>query len=358
MINSVHRRLVLMLAFATTATYAQVKDTNRAIFIENIPWTEARNRLQDTSIVVIPLGAEAKEHGPHLQLKNDWLIAEYLKDRVAKEQSVVIYPTINYHYYPAFLEYAGSTSVRMETAYSMIVDVCRVISAHGPRKFYILNTGVSTLVPLKVAKEILAMQGILMTYTDILNVAGDAEKKIKQQPAGTHADEIETSMMLYIAPETVDMRKAARDIPKSDGPGPLTLNPANSFGRYSPTGIYGDATLATKEKGRVVVEAMVAGINMEINSLRKKSIPAPMVVPSNQWANVGVYQLSKKDSITISLENSQLMFEGLGPRKLPLIRQTSNSFTIGERGRIVFFHDDSGNFVYLNWEGVDYLLKK
>lgn len=358
MINPANRALLLILAFASTVSYAQVKSPYKAIFIENIPWTEARDLLQDTSIVLIPLGAEAKEHGPHLQLKNDWLIAEYLKDRIAKVQPVVIYPTINYHYYPAFLEYAGSTSLRMETAYSMIVDVCRVISAHGPRKFYILNTGVSTLVPLKVAKEILGMQGILMTYTDILNVAGDAEKKIKQQPAGTHADEIETSMMLYIAPETVDMKKAARDIPKSDGPGPLTLNPASSFGRYSPTGIYGDATLATKEKGRVVVEAMVDGINKEINFLRKKSLPAPTVVPSNEAVKPGIYHFSKKDSIIITFENGQLMFEGLGPRKLPLLRQTPNSFTIGERGRIVFFHDDSLNFLYLNWEGVDYLMKK
>ena len=349
--------LFLFLCFGKTL--AQVKNDINAVFIENKPWTEARMLLQDTTIVVLPLGAEAKEHGPHLLLKNDWLIADYLKDRVAKDQSVVIYPTINYHYYPAFLEYAGSTSLRMETAYSLIVDICRVISAHGPRKFYVLNTGVSTLVPLKIAKEILAQQGILMVYTDILNVAGEAEKKIKQQPAGTHADEIETSMMLYIAPETVDMSKAARDIPKSDGPGPLTLNPSAGFGRYSPTGIYGDATLATKEKGKIVIEAMVNGINLEINSLRKASIPV-LPNPQSLEAMVGDYLLPKSEKITITLESNQLMFEGKGPRKVALLRQTGNSFTVGERGRIVFFQDEAGKYssVYLNWEGLDYLGKK
>src|SRR6185295_6390720 len=95
------------------------------------------------------------------------------------------------------------------------------------------------MIPLKIAREILARQGIQMVYTDILNIGGEAEKKIKQQPEGTHADEIETSMMLYIAPETVDMKKAARDIPEKSGPGPLTLIPNNPNGRYSPTGIYG-----------------------------------------------------------------------------------------------------------------------
>ncbi len=329
------------------------------IFIENKPWTEAREILSDTTIVVLPLGAESKEHGPHLLLKNDWLIAEYLKERISWTQPVVIYPTVNYNYYPAFLEYSGSTSIRMETAYSLIVDICRVISAHGPKKFYVLNTGVSTLVPLKVAKEMLAKQGILMTYTDILNVAGDAEKKIKQQPAGTHADEIETSMMLYMASATVNMSKAARDIPFNDGPGPLTLNPDNKFGRYSPTGIYGDATLATADKGRIVVEAMVEGINLEINALRRAEIPsASMDKPPMSF--VGTYYLSKEDKITISIEKNQLMFEGKGPRKLPLLRQTGNSFTIGERGRIVFFSEENGTHAsaYLNWEGIDYLGKK
>ena len=349
---------LLIFVLVVASTYGQ-QPSHKAIFVESKPWTEVRALLTDTTIVMIPLGAEAKEHGPHLQLRNDWLIAEYLKERISWTQPVAIYPTLNYHYYPAFLEYAGSTSIRLETAYSMVVDICRVISAHGPRKFYILNTGVSTLVPLKVAKEMLAKQGILMVYTDILNVAGEAEKKIKQQPAGTHADEIETSMMLYMSPETVDMTRAARDIPINDGPGPLTLNPNNPFGRYSPTGIYGDATLATKDKGRIVVEAMVDGINREINTLRKAVIPKAEVT-QNILLFTGTYHLSMDEKITITDENNQLMFEGKGPRRLPLLRQTDNSFTIGERGRIVFFQDEKGAFpsAYLNWEGIDYLGKK
>ncbi|HWA34445.1 MAG TPA: creatininase family protein, partial [Cyclobacteriaceae bacterium] len=252
----VRSMLVLSLTFfCLAATNAQ---KSLGIYAQYRHWTDMQKVLNDSVVVVIPLGAQAKEHGPHLLLENDWRMAEYLASRIAVDQRVVIYPTINYSFYPAFLEYAGSTSIRFETAYSMIVDLCRVISTHGPKKFYILNTGVSTMAPLKVAKQMLGMQGILMSYTDILHVAGDAEQKVKQQPAGTHADEIETSIMLYIAPGTVDMAAAARDIPKDDGPGPLTLDSTNTFGRYSPTGIYGDATLATRAKGEVVVEAMVA----------------------------------------------------------------------------------------------------
>jgi creatinine amidohydrolase len=84
----------------------------------------------------------------------------------------------------------------------------------------------------------------------------------------THADEVETSMMLYIAPETVDMSKAVKDF-SPDNPGPLTRNP-NGKGVYSPTGIRGDPTLATQEKGRIV---LVAGILKEIKETR--GIPLP-----------------------------------------------------------------------------------
>ncbi|MFZ2055255.1 MAG: creatininase family protein, partial [Candidatus Aminicenantales bacterium] len=77
-----------------------------------------------------------------------------------------------------------------------------------------------------------------------------------QQEGGTHADESETSMMLYIAPETVDMSKAVKDYDRRPGRKGLTRNP-QGLGTYSPTGIWGDATLATRKKGRVIVEATV-----------------------------------------------------------------------------------------------------
>ena len=345
---------VLACLLITGAASAQ---SPRATLIDGKSWTEAKSLLTDTTIVVIPLGAQAKEHGPHLQLRNDFLIAEYLKDRIAASQRVVIYPTINYHYYPAFLEYAGSTSLQLETASQMIVDICRVISAHGPKKFYILNTGVSTLVPLRIAQQSLAYQGIRMTFTDILHVAGEAEKRVRTQPTGTHADEIETSMMLYIAPQTVDMTKAARDIPAVDGPGPLTLDPNNPNGRYSPTGIYGDATLASKEKGRIVVEAMVEGINKEINALRSAPLALQPAPTADLAGLTGTYHLPGKEQVVITLENGTLRLAGMGPRKVDLATQGSLSFLAGTRGRVVFFADDKGIYstLYLNWEGKDFL---
>ncbi len=346
----------LLLSVIASVAQAQINTTgNKAILVEDKTWIEAKALLSDTSIVVIPLGAAAKEHGPHLLLKNDFLIAEYLKERVARTESVVIYPTINYHYYPAFLEYAGSTSLRLETASNLLIDICRIISAHGPKKFYILNTGVSTLVPLRIAAEKLAKQGITMTFTDILNVAKEAEVKVKQEKAGTHADEIETSMMLYMAPQTVDMKKAAKDIPENDALGPLSPYPTSN-GHYSPTGIFGDATLATREKGEIVVEAMVAGIRKEIQQLRSSKVFSTSFLTANSKF-IGSFEIVQNDIIKVFEEDGKLFVQRNAERKILLKRESENSFYAGQTGRLVFFSEENEKFqlVYLNLMGKDLL---
>jgi len=148
----------------------------------------------------------------------------------------------------------------------MVVEIVRSLAHYGPRRFYVLNTGISTLGPLKDSAAVLEKDGILLRYTDLDAVSGEAIKRVEKQARGTHADEIETSMMLYIVPERVDMNRAVRD-DKPDVPGGLTRRP-NGKGVYSPTGAWGDPTLATREKGQIVVEATITGILKDIEQLR------------------------------------------------------------------------------------------
>ncbi len=246
----------------------------RSVRIESLPWTEAARLLDTASIVMIPLGAQAKEHGPHLPLNNDWLLAEYFTRRVSAATSVIVYPTVNYSFYPAFTEYPGSTSLTQGTARDMIVDIIRSIARHGPRRFYVLNTGVSTLRALAPARDSLAASGIVMVYTDILNIGKEAEARVRQQQGGTHADELETSMMLFMHPEVVRMRLAPDDY--HPGTGGLTRDSAAAVREgktWSRTGTFGNATLATRAKGRTIVTAQIQGMVAEINALRRVPIP-------------------------------------------------------------------------------------
>lgn len=260
--NSWKRRLLCAAALAVPFT---VIAQNRSVRLADLTWKEAENVLTPQAVVVIPLGAASKEHGPHLKLSNDFILAEYLTKEVMARTAVVVAPTINYSFYPAFVEYPGATSLRFETARDLVIDVCRGLAHFGPRKFYVLNTGVSTLRPLAAAAEELGHDGIRMRFTDILNASAEVEKRIAKQPEGSHADEIETSMMLYIAPQSVDMSKAAKDFPA--GTAPLQRRNPDAPG-YSPSGIYGDATLATREKGEQIVRAQIEFILREIEKLR------------------------------------------------------------------------------------------
>jgi creatinine amidohydrolase len=234
--------------------------------LEDLTWIDAEKALKQFDVVMIALGARTKEHGPHLLLKNDYIMAEYLKDRVAEEVSVAVLPTLQYGYYPAFLEYPGSVSLQAETFKKVIIDICRSMSGYGIKKFYVLNTGVSTLRPLKSAADELAREDIVLWYLNILEVDEKVPQELLKQEGGTHADEGETSMMLYIAPETVNMSKAVKDFDSRPGRRGLTRDPEGE-GHYSPTGIWGDPTLASKKKGKVLVETAVKEIIEQIKEL-------------------------------------------------------------------------------------------
>ncbi|HTQ55631.1 MAG TPA: creatininase family protein [Bryobacteraceae bacterium] len=239
------------------------------VMLADLTWVEAEKVLTPQTVVVIPVGAESKEHGPHLKLKTDYLEAQYLTRQVLERTDAVVAPPVNYSYYPAFAEYPGSTSLRLETARDMFVDICRSLAHYGPKRFYALNTGVSTLHALEPAAKILASGGILLRYTNVLEAGAEAEKRVKQEEGGTHADEIETSLMLFIDPASVDMRKAVKDY--HPGAGGLTRDP-HKPGAYSASGVYGDATLATAEKGRAVAHALVESILREIEELRRAPV--------------------------------------------------------------------------------------
>lgn len=277
--------LTVVLGLGSARTAEQTRDgrpqaTGQSVRLEDLSWTEAEPHLVGDAIVMLPLGAAAKEHGPHLKLRNDLILAEYLTRRVMASSTVVVAPTLTYHFYPAFLEYPGSTSLALATARDMTADAVRSLARYGPRRFYVLNTGISTLRPLEATAKMLATEGVLLHYTDLEARIEGQVRAVQQQPGGTHADEIETSMMLYIDPSSVDLTKAVRDYtPPAEGVFRLTRDP-NGRGTYSRTGIWGDPTLATREKGRLIVEALVSGIVSDLDTLRKAPLPQAVSSPT------------------------------------------------------------------------------
>lgn len=264
---------VLMWLFVVTAVMAQGPAPGKGVRLDQQSWRDAEKLLLSDAVVVIPIGAALKEHGPHLKLRNDLTLAEYFADRVTRASSVVVTPPLTYHFYPAFLEYPGSTSLSLETARDLTIQVVRSLAQHGPKRFYALNTGISTSRALEPAAEALAREGILLRFTDFEAAAESAAVRVRQQELGSHADEIETSMMLYIDPTSVDMNLAVRDVSPRSTPMRLTRT-RGSQGTYSPSGVWGDATLATREKGQYIVESLVATMLSDIENLRSSPLPS------------------------------------------------------------------------------------
>src|SRR5262245_13370526 len=129
-------RLAICLSLSTIAACHTSSD-RRGVVLEDLTWSEAERVLTPDTVVVIPLGASAKEHGFHLLLMNNVLLAEYLEQRVLERCDVVVAPTIAYSYYPKFVEYPGSISLSLWTARDLVVDACRSLARFGPRRFYV-----------------------------------------------------------------------------------------------------------------------------------------------------------------------------------------------------------------------------
>lgn len=232
-------------------------------------WKQAETALRACKVILIPLGARLKEHGPHLPLNNDWVMAEYLTRRVVQECDVLAIPTLEHGFYPAFVEYPGSIHIGLETARDYLMDICRSLARFGPKKFYVLNTGVSTIRMLAAARELLVKDGIKLEYSDMRLVGARARNSVRESKGGTHADELETSVMLYIAPKIVNMKAAKKDFHDHAPDGVLTRIAKNKNATYSPTGTWGDPTLATRAKGKLITEDMVKDLVGSVKGFMK-----------------------------------------------------------------------------------------
>ena len=264
---------VIGAAVVVTAGFggAQAPKPAGGVSLSDLSWVDAESVLTASTVVVIPLGAGILEQGPHLKLNSDERLARYLASRVQAASSVVIAPPLTYHAYPEFAEYPGTASLTANTAQAMTVEVVRGLAKHGPRRFYVLNTEPSALAPLSGAAQTLADAGFLLGYTDPrFRLRPRAQQLGLKALAVGHADEIATSMMLFVDPSAVDMTRAAREY--ATGSGSLTRRESGP-GVFSKSGILGDATVATRANGQTLVETLVAGALEDIEALRNAPLP-------------------------------------------------------------------------------------
>jgi creatinine amidohydrolase len=235
-------------------------------YLGDLAWPEAEARLKTAPLVVLPFGPAAKEHGPHLPLNADAKVMEYLCQQAVAALPVVVAPPILHGWFPAFRQFPG-TEVADPTVFIKYVDaVARSLVKSGARRIVFLNTSISKAagLPLSiVARDIREETGtptLVVSWDDLEN---DASRALQTQKRGTHADEIETSIHLFLQPQLVHMEKAVTDYgrePETDHPGyqPGLFSRDPKDPAYSETGVFGDPTLASAEKGERALAILTA----------------------------------------------------------------------------------------------------
>ncbi len=234
------------------------------VYLGDRSWPEAERRYAETPIVIIPFGAGAKEHGPHMPMNADRVVMDHLVNAAIESSDVIVAPPILHGWFPAFREFPGTEVADPRVFQDYVYYVGMSLAKQGAQRIVFLNTGIAnaTGLPISIAaREIRVQTGVptlVVSWGDLETEEIDA---LQQQQMGGHGDEIETSINLFLQPDLVNMDLAVEDYgdrpPKEYGgyqPGVLARDPTDPM--YSESGIFGDATLATSEKGKAALEVL------------------------------------------------------------------------------------------------------
>lgn len=241
-------------------------------------WPEVREAAEQGRVVVIPVGV-IEQHGYHLPTQTDTFLAETIARQAAAREPArtVVLPPIVHGFVPHHMDFPGTVTVRAPVFIDYCVDVATSIVAHGFRKLLFLNGHGGNIAPLDLAAKTVTLEtgAFCASISHFeLEPVKRAVAELKSSPnAGgmLHADEYETSLYLAVDEADVQMDKAVREyeIPDSryfwldqfGGDGRITaarwIQPWSAF---TESGVAGDATAATREKGERWLEAAVAGL--------------------------------------------------------------------------------------------------
>jgi len=214
--------------------------------------------------VIIPLGS-IEQHGPHLPVTTDILIAEYMANQISKTIPAYVMPGIPYgvsYEHESFFNISISSDLLSE----LLTQVCISLAENGFRSIIILNghhgnMGVVQYVPQKVASKNPKLNVFSINYWNLIEREFD------------HAGFVETSLMLSINPKLVQMNKAKRgysDKKRLHATYSTFLNNPSSF-KITKNGVWGDPTKANSSDGRKIMSTAIKNIIRSIKELDELS---------------------------------------------------------------------------------------
>jgi creatinine amidohydrolase/Fe(II)-dependent formamide hydrolase-like protein len=244
-----------------------------------LTWPEAKRRFSEVDIALLPVGS-IEQHGPHLPLDTDAFDAAYLALRVAEacgDPKPLVLPLIPYGVSYHHEDFSGTISASPETLSGLVRDIGMSVARHGVTKLVIINGHGGNSPALHFAAQMINRDARIFTCVDTGETSDPDIDALAETPNDVHAGEIETSTSLAVRPELVRWDAASRFIPRFSSRY-LDFSSKRSVGWYartaelSPTGVLGDPSKASEEKGRRIWDIMVKNLVELVEMLKDLSL--------------------------------------------------------------------------------------
>ncbi len=216
--------------------------------IKNMTRLQVAERIKAFPVAIVPIGS-TEQHGPHLPLGTDVFLAEKLAGMVSDRTGAMVFPSLNFGYAWSWRDIPGTVSMPQEHLQIVLIDIVKSVERYGIKLLVFLNgheaNCSSVKYAVRTAQDETDVKLLGMFYPGLAKLY---EQHIESPTWGGmfHACEFETSLMLAVDENLVDMSLACKEYPE---PPVLYGIDNSSIGDISQSGVYGDATLATREKG-------------------------------------------------------------------------------------------------------------
>lgn len=260
-------------------------DSLDKIFYDELTWPEINEAVLARKVVLLPIGS-TEQHGHHLPLDTDNFLARSVCIACARRapREVLVMPTIPYGYNEHALDFPGTIHVHYDHFIEYCLDVCKSVAHAGFARIILIDGhGSNEHLCEFIARRATLETEAMVASTMWTNLAIEAFEKVRESGHGgaAHACELETSAYLYLDESRVRMDKAQDhyggaagkqgskflSVDLTRGWRPMKLVRWTSSA--TPNGVTGAPTLATKEKGRAVIEGAAENLLEFIREFRE-----------------------------------------------------------------------------------------
>jgi creatinine amidohydrolase/Fe(II)-dependent formamide hydrolase-like protein len=243
--------------------------------IGELTWPEAEQRLSEVDLALLPVGA-IEQHGPHLPLDTDAYDAERLACLVAdrcSDPKPLVLPLIPYGVSYHHDDFPGTVSVGNDALSKMVYDIGLSVARHGINKLIIVNGHGGNTPTLQFAAQMINRDAHIFTCVDTGETSNVDLAALCETPNDVHAGEIETSTSLAERAHLVQMFRAERFVPEFSSrylnfTAKRSVEWYSRTARISPSGVLGDPTKATREKGEKMWDVMVRNLVELVEELK------------------------------------------------------------------------------------------